>query len=233
MDDFQVNEYLPLRDVVYETLRQKILKGELKPGERLIEVTLAERLGVSRTPVREAVHKLEQEGLVIMLPRRGAQVATISEKDLRDVLEVRKFMESFAVTLAIERITPQERIALLQAEEAFAAASRSSDLRLIARCDEEFHEVIYRATKNARLEMLLNNLREQMYRFRFEYIKDENSRQSLRQEHHGIAQTIIRGDREAAIAAIGDHIEKQEKSILNNLNADRQTADGTKPAKKN
>ena len=76
MEDFQINEYLPLRDVVFETLRQKILKGELKPGERLIEVALAQRLGVSRTPVREAIHKLEQEGLVVMAPRKGAQVAT-------------------------------------------------------------------------------------------------------------------------------------------------------------
>lgn len=90
MEDFQINEYLPLRDVVFETLRQKILKGELKPGERLIEVALAQRLGVSRTPVREAIHKLEQEGLVVMAPRKGAQVATISAQSVRDVLEVRK-----------------------------------------------------------------------------------------------------------------------------------------------
>ena len=104
MEDFQINEYLPLRDVVFETLRQKILKGELKPGERLIEVALAQRLGVSRTPVREAIHKLEQEGLVVMAPRKGAQVATISAQSVRDVLEVRKAMECLAVCLAISRI---------------------------------------------------------------------------------------------------------------------------------
>ena len=100
MEDFQINEYLPLRDVVFETLRQKILKGELKPGERLIEVALAQRLGVSRTPVREAIHKLEQEGLVVMAPRKGAQVATISAQSVRDVLEVRKAMECLAVCLS-------------------------------------------------------------------------------------------------------------------------------------
>ena len=84
--DFSVNmnEYLPLRDVVFNTLRQAILKGELKPGERLMEIALAERLGVSRTPIREAMRKLEQEGLVVMIPRRGAQVANITEKDLND-----------------------------------------------------------------------------------------------------------------------------------------------------
>ena len=92
--DFSVNmnEYLPLRDVVFNTLRQAILKGELKPGERLMEIALAEKLGVSRTPIREAMRKLEQEGLVVMIPRRGAQVANITEKDLNDVLEVRRRM---------------------------------------------------------------------------------------------------------------------------------------------
>ena len=86
--NFTVNmdEYLPLRDVVFKTLRQAILKGELKPGERLMEIALAEKLGVSRTPIREAIRKLELEGLVVMVPRKGAHVANITEKDLNDVL---------------------------------------------------------------------------------------------------------------------------------------------------
>ena len=85
-----MNEYLPLRDVVFNTLRQAILRGELKPGERLMEIQLANKLGVSRTPVREAIRKLELEGLVLMIPRKGAEVADISEKSLKDVLEVRE-----------------------------------------------------------------------------------------------------------------------------------------------
>ena len=93
-----VDEYLPLRDVVFQTLRQAILKGELEPGERLMEIQLAERLGVSRTPIREAIRKLELEGLVIMIPRKGAEVASITEKNVRDVLEVRKALEELPVT---------------------------------------------------------------------------------------------------------------------------------------
>ena len=95
-----MNEYLPLRDVVFNTLRQAILRGELKPGERLMEIQLANKLGVSRTPVREAIRKLELEGLVLMIPRKGAEVADISEKSLRDVLEVREALEELAVRLA-------------------------------------------------------------------------------------------------------------------------------------
>ena len=84
INDFSVvmNEYLRLRVVVFTTLRKAILKGELKPGERLMEIALAERLGVSRTPVREAMRKLELEGLVVMIPRRGAQVANITDNNI-------------------------------------------------------------------------------------------------------------------------------------------------------
>ena len=82
--EIRMDEYLPLRDVVFNTLRQAILKGELKPGERLMEIQLAQKLGVSRTPIREAIRKLELEGLVIMIPRKGAEVAHITEKDMRD-----------------------------------------------------------------------------------------------------------------------------------------------------
>ena len=96
--DFEVtmNEYLPLRDVVFNTLRRAILRGELKPGERLMEIQLANKLGVSRTPIREAIRKLELEGLVLMIPRKGAEVAEITEKNLRDVLEVRGALEELA-----------------------------------------------------------------------------------------------------------------------------------------
>ena len=80
-----INDYLPLRDVVFNTLRQAILKGELEPGERLMEIQLAQKLGVSRTPIREAIRKLELEGLVVMIPRKGAEVARITEKDMKDV----------------------------------------------------------------------------------------------------------------------------------------------------
>ena len=110
MDDMKelMDEYLPLRDVVFQTLRKAILKGELKPGERLMEVQLANRLGVSRTPIREAIRKLELEGLVTMIPRRGAEVAEITEKNMRDVLEVRRALEELAVKIACDKITEGE-----------------------------------------------------------------------------------------------------------------------------
>jgi transcriptional regulator, gntR family len=104
-----MDEYLPLREVVFKTLRNAIVHGEFEPGERLMEVTLAKRLGVSRTPVREAMRMLELEGLVVMIPRRGAEVARITAKDLSDALEIRMALEDLAAGLACKRIDDGEK----------------------------------------------------------------------------------------------------------------------------
>ena len=103
-----VDAYLPLRDVVFHTLREAILKGELKPGERLMELQLASKLGVSRTPIREAIRMLEQEGLAVTIPRRGAEVARMTEKDMKDVLQIREVLDELAVRLACDNITKEE-----------------------------------------------------------------------------------------------------------------------------
>ena len=183
-----MNEYLPLRDVVFNTLRQAILKGELKPGERLMEIALAERLGVSRTPIREAMRKLELEGLVVMIPRRGAQVANITEKDLNDVLEVRIVLENMEADVA-------------------------------------FHEIIYQASDNCRLIQVLNNLREQIYRYRVEYLKEEETRNVLVREHEELCQAIKERNVEKAQKISFRHIENQRMAIIETIaaeNADRE-----------
>ena len=142
--DFEVtmDEYLPLRDVVFNTLRRAILRGELKPGERLMEIQLANKLGVSRTPIREAIRKLELEGLVLMIPRRGAEVAEITEKNLRDVLEVRCALEELAVQLACDRMDEEGLSRLKDAAEKFLEVLDSDDITQIAQADVLFHDVI-------------------------------------------------------------------------------------------
>lgn len=212
-----MNEYLPLRDVVFNTLRQAILKGELEPGERLMEIQLAERLGVSRTPIREAIRKLELEGLVLMIPRKGAEVAEISEKSLREVLEVRRSLEELAIELACQRITQEELTALEEAESCFAKAVEAGEVMAIAESDENYHELIYQATANDRLVQILNNLREQMYRYRLEYIKDEDRRQILVVEHEHILRAIRRRDIADAKNAVREHIDNQQLTITRNL----------------
>lgn len=212
-----MNEYLPLRDVVFNTLRQAILKGELEPGERLMEIQLADRLGVSRTPIREAIRKLELEGLVLMIPRKGAEVAKISEKSLRDVLEVRRSLEELAIELACQRMTEEEISQLGTAQEAFRKAVHQGDPMKIAETDEAYHDIIYNGTSNNRLVQILNNLREQMYRYRLEYIKESEKRQILLIEHDRILKAVRGRHVAEAKEAIREHIDNQEITVLKNI----------------
>ena len=218
-EQFQVDmdEFLPLRDVVFNTLRKAILTGTLKPGERLMEVHLANKLGVSRTPIREAIRKLELEGLVIMIPRRGAEVAQITEKSLKDVLEVRRALDALSVELACDRITEEELGTLKKACDDFETAVREKDVSVIAKADVALHDIIVKATGNQRLQQLVNNLAEQMYRYRFVYIKDESQHDKLIAEHKEIFESIAGRDKERASMAAKLHIDNQEKSIIRQI----------------
>lgn len=210
------DDFLPLRDVVFNTLRQGILTGELKPGERLMEIHLAKRLGVSRTPIREAIRMLELEGLVKMVPRKGAEVARISKQDIQDVLEVRLALDSLATRLACERISEEQKEELKAAARNFIDATETKDATKIALADVQFHDVILAASHNKRLVQMVNNLAERIYRYRLEYIKDEKNHQGLVEEHAKIMNSVLLGDKESACIAAEIHIVNQENNMLNN-----------------
>lgn len=212
-----MNEYLPLRDVVFNTLRQAIITGEFAPGERLMEIALANRLGVSRTPVREAIRKLELEGLVVMIPRKGAEVAKITEKDLRDVLEVRCSLEELAAELAAERMSDEAKEAIEKALYTFEKAIISDDNAAIADSDVEFHDSIFEATGNARLIQMISNLREQMYRYRLEYVKDSEYHMTLLKEHKELVKAMFSGKKEEARQIMRKHINNQEMTVIRNI----------------
>lgn len=217
MLEIDQQEYTPLRDVVFNTLRQAIIKGDLKPGERLLEIQLADKLGVSRTPVREAIRKLELEGLVTMVPRRGTTVLGITKKHLKDVLEIRSALEELALELACRRVTPEQYEELVRLEALLEEKQDSDNAFELSDIDEKFHEQIYQATNNPRLVQLLANLREQMYRFRLEYMKAKDKRPRLIQEHQQIIKALKNKDSKAGRKAIYDHIVNQANAILSTL----------------
>ena len=205
--------------VVFNTLRQAILRGELKPGERLMEIQLANKLGVSRTPIREAIRKLELEGLVLMIPRKGAEVAEITEKSLRDVLEVRRALEELSVQLACEKITKEEIRELERVAKEFQQVVKSSDITEIAEVDVRFHDIIYTATDNQKLIQLLNNLREQMYRYRVEYLKRDGVFPQLIAEHEAIIRHIENNEKEKATEVMCRHIDNQVEAVIDVIRA--------------
>lgn len=212
-----LNEYLPLRDVVFNTLREAILKGELVPGERLMEKQLAERMGVSRTPIREAIRKLELEGLVLMVPRKGAEVAKITEKDITDVLEVRATLESLAVRLACEKMDQEDLEKLEKLRDDFERAARNKEIETLIKKDVEFHDAIFAATGNDKLIHIVNNLREQIYRFRVKYISQMANYDVLVKEHEEIVKSIKNRDKIKAEEIVVRHIENQERAVIDML----------------
>ncbi|MCR4924431.1 MAG: GntR family transcriptional regulator [Lachnospiraceae bacterium] len=224
----QFDELLPLRDVVFNTLRQAILIGELKPGERLMEIHLAKKLGVSRTPIREAIRMLELEGLVTMVPRKGAEVARISADDMRDVLEVRRSLDSLAVLLACDRIKDSEKEDLKKAEKVFEDAIKTKDATAIAQADVKFHDIILVASRNKRLLQMVNNLAERVYRYRLEYVKDKRNHERLITEHRLIMENIFAGEKDEAKKAIEIHIDNQEKNIIKQLSEENKAGNEKK-----
>lgn len=208
-----MNAYLPLRDVVFNTLREAILKGELKPGERLMELQLAAKLGVSRTPIREAIRMLEQEGLAVTIPRKGAEVARMTEKDMEDVLEIREALDELAAKIACTRMTEDQLKQLETIKETFVESTRSHDVKRIAEADVSFHDVIYEATGNPKLVSMLNNLREQIYRYRVEYLKEEKNYPTLIGEHEAIVEALYARNQNEVVRAMHTHIENQASAV--------------------
>lgn len=207
--ELNMDAYLPLRDVVFNTLREAILRGDLVAGERLMELQLAAKLGVSRTPIREAIRMLEQEGLAITIPRKGAIVAGMTEKDMQDVLEIREALEELSVQVACDKITEEEIAKLEKNMKNFEHSLKSGDLKKMAQADVEFHDVIYQATDNPKLINMLNNLREQMYRYRVEYLKNPENHEQLLKEHEAIYKGIVEKDKDAVTEMIRKHISNQ------------------------
>lgn len=212
--NIKINEYLPLRDIVFQTLRKAIITGELEPGERLMETQLGEKLGVSRTPIREAIRKLELEGLVVMVPRKGAQVAQITTKDIKDVLEVRAALEALAARLACQNMDHRDflRLQLIIAEYEYAA--KDHDIEVMIEKDVEFHETIFNATDNDKLIQLFGNLREQVHRYRISYIKNSEESDKVNEEHLELLAALKSGNAEVAAELATKHIETQCESIL-------------------
>ena len=208
-----MDAYLPLRDVVFSTLREAILKGELQPGERLMELQLASKLGVSRTPIREAIRMLEQEGLAVTMPRKGAEVARMTLKDMEDVLEVREALDELAARIACAKINDEQLENLKSIRDEFKKSLDSGDVKKIAEEDVRFHDAIYEATDNAKLIALTNNIREQMYRYRVEYLKDQNNYPILIAEHDAIVNALEQRDKEMVTAEMHTHVVNQAVAV--------------------
>ncbi|NLN98195.1 MAG: GntR family transcriptional regulator [Eubacteriaceae bacterium] len=215
------NNNQSLRESVFETLRNAIVEGRLAPGERLTELQLAEELGVSRTPVREAIRKLELEGLARMLPRRGAFVTPMSLQDLVDFMEIRRVLEGLAAELAVRNATDEDIRRMEMNNSFFEEAAIANDEAGIIDYDIAFHEVLYNASGNKKLIAQINSIREQTKRIRMEYVQNVDDKCPLIGEHRRIIEGIVQRDAAKAFKAASDHIKSTELDMIKVLGSDQ------------
>lgn len=215
-----LDSYKPLRELVLEAIRDAIINGTLKPRERLMEIQLAEELGVSRTPIREALRKLELEGFIVMIPRKGAFVADMTFKDIADIFEIRAALEGLAAGLAAERITDEELEKMERHLVEKADAIARGDMERLVEVDTEFHESIYKASRNDRLQGIINNLREQIQRFRATSLAYPGRMKQSLDEHRAIVEAIHARDAALARQVTQEHIENAEQSMIESIKKD-------------
>lgn len=220
LNPVDLDSYKPLRELVLDAIRNAIMNGALQPRERLMEIQLAEELGVSRTPIREALRKLELEGFIVMVPRKGAYVADLSFKDIADVFEIRAALEGLAAGLAAERITEDELDAMERLLVGKQEAITSGDIDRLVEVDTSFHELMYKASRNERLATIISNLREQIQRFRLTSLSFPGRNKESLQEHKQLVEAIQARDSQLARQLAQEHIENAENVLIECIKMD-------------
>lgn len=211
-----------LREHVYTGVKGAIIGGDFQPGKRLIEEKLAADMATSRTPVREAIQKLEKEGLIFRLPRGGFAVKSVTEDEVEEILGLRSVLEGYAAFLATSRITDAE---LKQLDEIIMredACLNNLDVDEFIRLDGEFHDVLYRAAKNARLYGLLNDLRDYMYRYRVIILHYQRKLHLAVQDHKEMLASIKAKSPRQVERLVRKHVSRGKEIIKKKIKQGEQ-----------
>jgi DNA-binding GntR family transcriptional regulator len=199
--------------LAYEYIKQGILSRRYSPRQSLVEGAIAKQLGVSRTPVREALRELGSEGLVEIIPHRGAFVRVLTMEELLEIFDVKIRLEGLCAARAAERSGPATAAKLFGATEAMAAAALSKDSRAYRKSDEFFHASIYEGAQSRQICRIIDDLNGQWYRMREGVAAIESRMGAAVLEHREIAEAIRAGDGAGAEAAMRVHLENLRDEI--------------------
>lgn len=202
-----------LRNRIYQHLKNAILNGVYKPGESLIELKVARELGVSRTPVREAIRQLELEGLVSSIPNKGVIVEGVTEKDVEDIYTIRKMIEGLAARWAAEKITPEQLKELKDVLDLMEFYTQKGEIDKVSELDTQFHDIIFRACQSRPLESVLSHFNHFIQRARLVSIKSIGRAQVSLEEHKKIYEALEKRDPEEAEKAMISHVEKARMNL--------------------
>jgi len=209
-----LGNYLSLKDRVYQNIKFQIIRGVLKPGTRLLEVEISKAMNISRAPIREAFNRLEKEGFVSIIPRKGAAVSNITAQMIEDIFEIRETLESLAVKKSIGKISIEKLEKVGDGFKKFINKPTSTDncIQYLA-LDKKFHDLLSQNCGNKKLIELLANLQEQIHWLRNISLKRITFAGSAK-EHLAIIEALKKNDEELIIKTLLQHLERAKESSL-------------------
>ena len=210
----EIGERKSLGQHVFENLKNAVIKGDIPPGGRLIESRLAETLGISRTPVREAIHKLEREGYLRKLPRGGFSVLGLSREDVEETFGIRTVLESYAARLATEKHCSSDLKPLETRIRTYQKQLDGKNLHVLPDINTEFHDLLYALSRSPKLIHMINNLRDQIYRFRQIILRDEKMARMSNDDHKDMLVLIRQRDAEGVERLVREHLIRGQKAVL-------------------
>ena len=214
-----LGNYLSLKDRVYQNIKYQIIIGTLKPGTRLLEEELSKAMNISRAPIREAFNRLEKEGFVTIIPRKGAAVSKITARSIEDIFEIRESLESLAVKKSIGKISIEELEKVGESFKNFIdkPTNAESCIQYLA-LDKKFHDLLSQNCGNKKLIELLANLQEQIHWLRNISLKRITFADSVK-EHLAIIKALKKNDKELIIKVLFQHLERAKESSLAEINS--------------
>ena len=221
MKSKQIERHQTLREKILETIREAILKGNLKPGEKVAEPELAERFGISRTPIREAFRQLESEGYLTVIPRKGAVVAALSERDVEEFYAIKSILEGYAAELATDKLTDKELEKLEAINERLRQLAADGDVKSFFRIHNEFHDTFIKAADNSKLFEMIQQLGMKFNRLRIASLSVPGRMDFSVDEHDKLLEAFRQRDGRAAeelvkkTAAIGGKVLLESITRIN------------------
>jgi DNA-binding GntR family transcriptional regulator len=212
----KINDYGLLRERIYQILKTYIIEGELKEDAKITEAELSKQLGVSKTPVREALSRLVIEGLITLHPNKRMTITKISTKDVIEVYQLRKCLCGLAATLAATRITEEDVVKFREMIREMELFVEKGKVIEYSKAADRYHSLMQHLSGNSRLENLSNNLHEQVYRYRVKSLKVKGRIEKSLSEHKKIIEAIIRNDPKQAKKFCQEHLDNALKNILRN-----------------
>ncbi|RMF47462.1 MAG: GntR family transcriptional regulator [Deltaproteobacteria bacterium] len=206
-----------LREKILETIRESILKGTLKPGEKVAEPELAERFGISRTPIREAFRQLESEGYLTVIPRKGAVVTELSERDVTEFYAIKSILEGYAARRAAGKLSDRDIERLEQINDKLAQLAEEGDVKTFFKVHGEFHDMFIEAAGNEKLADLIRQVGMKFNRLRIASLSLPGRMQISVEEHKKLIEAFRNHDGEAADHLVSKTAELGGRLLLESM----------------